>query len=164
CGRERRTAPSLAPIEEGARRQLTALFADLAGYTSLSARHDPEQMRDPLQQFFDRVDGVTVPFRGSIHQRTRGASPALDGVPLARIEEGARRKVKTLFADLAGYTSLSASHDPEQMRDLLEQFFERVDGVTVSFGGSINQHIGDAILALFGAPVAHGNDAERAVA
>jgi class 3 adenylate cyclase/tetratricopeptide (TPR) repeat protein len=91
--------------------------------------------------------------------RERRTAPSL-----APIDEGARRQVTALFADLAGYTSLSARHDPEQVRDLLEQFFERVDSVTVSFGGSINQHIGDAILALFGAPVAHGNDAERAVA
>jgi class 3 adenylate cyclase len=96
-------------------------------------------------------------FRGARDFFTNPAAPGLAA-------DGERRQVTALFADLAGYTSLSSRHDPEQIRDLLEQFFERVDGVTVSFGGSINQHIGDAVLALFGAPVAHGNDAERAVA
>lgn len=78
--------------------------------------------------------------------------------------EGQRRQVTVLFADLCGYTTLSAKADPELVQALLDQVFARLDGVVASFGGSVNQHIGDAVLALFGAPVAHDNDAERAVA
>ena len=68
-----------------------------------------------------------------------------------------------LFADLAGYTALSRELDAEEVHALLERFFERVDGIVERYGGTIDKHIGDCVMAVFGAPVAHGNDAERAV-
>ena len=78
--------------------------------------------------------------------------------------EGQRRPVTVLFADLTGYTTLSARADAELVQALLDRVFDRLDGLVTAFGGSVNQHIGDAVLALFGAPMAHDNDAERAVA
>ncbi len=74
-----------------------------------------------------------------------------------------RRPVAILFADLAGFTRLSAESDPEAIRDLLGRFFAEVDGAVVRAGGTVDKHIGDATMAVFGAPVAHGNDVERAV-
>lgn len=91
-----------------------------------------------------------------------GCGNALDQES-GRHAEGQRRQVTVLFADLCGYTGLSARADPELVQTLLDRVFERLDGVIAAFGGSVNQHIGDAVLALFGAPVAHDNDAERAV-
>jgi class 3 adenylate cyclase/tetratricopeptide (TPR) repeat protein len=76
--------------------------------------------------------------------------------------EGERRQVTVLFCDLAGYTALSRELDAEEVHALLERFFERVDGIVDRFGGTIDKHIGDCVMAVFGAPVAHGNDAERA--
>ena len=76
---------------------------------------------------------------------------------------GERRPVAILFADLAGFTRLSAESDPEAIRDLLGRYFAAVDGAVVRAGGTIDKHIGDATMAVFGAPVAHGNDIERAV-
>ena len=73
------------------------------------------------------------------------------------------RRVSIWFCDIAGFTKLSSSHDPETIHSLLEQFFEGVDGIVHSFGGTIDKHIGDNVMALFGAPVAHENDPERAV-
>jgi class 3 adenylate cyclase/tetratricopeptide (TPR) repeat protein len=67
-----------------------------------------------------------------------------------------------LFADLSGYTELSRHLDAEEVHDLLERFFARVDGIVERYGGSVDKHIGDCVMAVFGAPVAHGNDAERA--
>ena len=68
-----------------------------------------------------------------------------------------------LFADLVGYSSLAENLDPEQVKRLLDRCFEQlVDDVT-SFGGRVDKILGDGILALFGAPVAHEDDAERAV-
>ena len=67
-----------------------------------------------------------------------------------------------LFCDLAGYTALSRELDAEEVHALLERFFERIDGIVERFGGTIDKHIGDCVMAVFGAPVAHGNDAERA--
>jgi class 3 adenylate cyclase/tetratricopeptide (TPR) repeat protein len=77
--------------------------------------------------------------------------------------EGDRRPVSVLFCDLVGYTRLSSELDPEDVHALLERFFTLVDAIVDRFGGTIDKHIGDAAMALFGAPVAHGNDAERAV-
>ena len=68
-----------------------------------------------------------------------------------------------LFADLAGFTRLTSENDPEAIRDLLGRYFAAVDGAVVRAGGAIDKHIGDATMAVFGAPVAHGNDIERAV-
>jgi class 3 adenylate cyclase/tetratricopeptide (TPR) repeat protein len=74
-----------------------------------------------------------------------------------------RRPVAILFADLAGFTQLTAESDPEAIRDLLGRFFAEVDGAVVRAGGTVDKHIGDATMAVFGAPVAHGNDVERAI-
>jgi class 3 adenylate cyclase/tetratricopeptide (TPR) repeat protein len=77
--------------------------------------------------------------------------------------EGDRRPVTVLFCDLVGYTSLSSALDAEDVHALLERFFALVDATVDRFGGTIDKHIGDAAMALFGAPLARGNDAERAV-
>ncbi len=89
---------------------------------------------------------------------------ALAGAVAVASEPGAdRRQVAVLFADLAGYTRLTSRLDAEEVHRLLGRYFAIVDGIVASFGGTIDKHIGDAVMALFGAPVAHGNDAERAV-
>jgi class 3 adenylate cyclase/tetratricopeptide (TPR) repeat protein len=77
--------------------------------------------------------------------------------------EGDRRPVTVLFCDLVGYTRLSSRMDAEDVHALLERYFALVDATVERFGGAIDKHIGDAAMALFGAPLAHGNDAERAV-
>ena len=77
--------------------------------------------------------------------------------------EGDRRPVTVLFCDLVGYTHLSSVLDPEDVHALLERFFALVDAIVERFGGTIDKHIGDAAMALFGAPQARGNDTERAV-
>ncbi len=76
---------------------------------------------------------------------------------------GERRPVAILFADLAGFTRLSSEMDAEDVHRLLGRYFEVVDGVIARSGGTVDKHMGDATMAIFGAPVAHGNDVERAV-
>ncbi len=84
------------------------------------------------------------------------------GQPLrAPTEE--RRVVTVLFADLVGFTALSEHLDPEQVKRLVDHAFERLVRDVTAFGGRVDKIVGDAILALFGAPVAHEDDAERAV-
>jgi class 3 adenylate cyclase/tetratricopeptide (TPR) repeat protein len=90
------------------------------------------------------------------------AEPA-PAAPQAPPAVGERREVVVMFADIAGYTHLASQLDPEEVHRLLGRYFEVVDGIVASYGGTIDKHIGDAVMAVFGAPVAHDNDAERAV-
>jgi class 3 adenylate cyclase/tetratricopeptide (TPR) repeat protein len=76
---------------------------------------------------------------------------------------GERRQVTILFADITGYTRMSSELDPEELHALLERYFRSVDGLIRDFGGTVDKHIGDAVMGVFGAPVSHGNDPERAV-
>jgi class 3 adenylate cyclase/tetratricopeptide (TPR) repeat protein len=77
--------------------------------------------------------------------------------------DGERRQVSVLFCDLAGYTRLTHELGAEAVHDLTDRFFGLVDGLIERFGGTVDKHIGDCAMAVFGAPVAHGNDPERAV-
>ncbi|MDF2765716.1 MAG: hypothetical protein K0S81_2710 [Rhodospirillales bacterium] len=72
------------------------------------------------------------------------------------------RPATVLFADLVGFTALSNRVDPEALQGWLDRFFESADAQVVRFGGSVDKHIGDSLMAVFGAPVAHDNDPERA--
>ncbi|HET8930566.1 MAG TPA: adenylate/guanylate cyclase domain-containing protein, partial [Acidimicrobiales bacterium] len=74
-----------------------------------------------------------------------------------------RRVVTVLFADVVGFTTLSENRDPEQVKHLVDRCFQWLVADIVSFGGQVDKIIGDAVLALFGAPTAHEDDAERAV-
>lgn len=74
-----------------------------------------------------------------------------------------RRTVTVLFADLSGFTALSEQLDPEVMQALQNELFEELSAAVQSFGGFVDKFLGDALLALFGAPVAHEDDAERAL-
>src|SRR5437762_413505 len=74
-----------------------------------------------------------------------------------------RKVVTVLFADLVGFTSRAEGMDPEDVRALLAPYHERLRSELERFGGTVEKFIGDAVMALFGAPVAHEDDAERAV-
>ncbi len=87
-------------------------------------------------------------------QGETGASPAAF--------EGERRQVTVLFADLSGFTELSTALDPEELHGLLTRFYEVVDGIVEHYGGTVDKHLGDGVMALFGAPRAHGDDPLRA--
>ena len=74
-----------------------------------------------------------------------------------------RRITSVLFADLVGFTPLSESRDPEEVRELLSRYFAECRTVIGRYGGSVEKFIGDAVMAVWGVPVAHEDDAERAV-
>jgi class 3 adenylate cyclase/tetratricopeptide (TPR) repeat protein len=82
-------------------------------------------------------------------------------VPLVRVAE--RRVCSVLFCDLVGFTPLSETRDAEEVRELLSQYFERARTVIDRYGGVVEKFIGDAVMAVWGAPVATEGDAERAV-
>ncbi|MGH2512020.1 MAG: adenylate/guanylate cyclase domain-containing protein, partial [Candidatus Limnocylindrales bacterium] len=74
-----------------------------------------------------------------------------------------RRLVTILFADVAGSTALGEELDPEDLRALLTRYYAIASDVIGAYGGTVEKFIGDAVMAVFGLPVAHGDDAERAI-
>src|ERR687883_138193 len=81
--------------------------------------------------------------------------------PRATAEE--RKVVSVLFVDLVGFTASSEAADPEDVRARLSTYHARVKQEIERFGGTVEKFIGDAVMAVFGAPVAHEDDPERAV-
>jgi class 3 adenylate cyclase len=94
----------------------------------------------------------------------------LDGAPAPTPEvaaspssdAGERRLVSVVFADLVGYTSLSEGRDPEDIRSMLTDYYERCREIIARYGGVTDKFIGDAVMGVFGADAANEDDAERA--
>ena len=74
-----------------------------------------------------------------------------------------RRLVSVLFADLVGFTTLSESRDAEEVRELLSRYFDTCRRLIGLYGGTVEKFIGDAVMAVWGTPVAREDDSERAV-
>jgi class 3 adenylate cyclase len=81
---------------------------------------------------------------------------------LAGAEHEQRKTVTLLFCDVTGSTALGESRDPEVLRALLARYFERMRGIIEAHGGTVEKFIGDAVMAVFGVPTAHEDDALRA--
>src|SRR5215213_8413732 len=91
---------------------------------------------------------------------------ALDGGSvdgLAAEAPSQRRLVSVLFVDLEGFTPLAEAMDPEDVRSLQARYFETARSIIARYGGTLEKFIGDAVMAVWGAPTAHEDDAERAV-
>lgn len=84
------------------------------------------------------------------------------GTPVERRADE-RRIATVVFADVVGFTALSEQLDPETVKHLVDRLFDRLSEVVTRHGGTVDKIVGDAIMALFGAPVALGDDPERAV-
>ncbi len=100
------------------------------------------------------LDGQSAPAVGA---PTAGQPPSTDA-PVAE-----RRLVSLLFADLVGFTSLSEVRDSEEVRELLSRYFDTCRRQIGLYGGTVEKFIGDAVMAVWGAPAATEDDAERAV-
>jgi class 3 adenylate cyclase/tetratricopeptide (TPR) repeat protein len=74
-----------------------------------------------------------------------------------------RRLVSVLFADLVGFTTMSQDEDPEDTREFLTRYFDLARTIVDRYGGTIEKFIGDAVMAVWGTPTTHEDDAERAV-
>ena len=86
------------------------------------------------------------------------------GAPLGAADAREERKVvSVLFTDLVGFTSRAERMDPEDVRALVSPYYAHVRAELERYGGTVEKFIGDAVMALFGAPVAHEDDPERAV-
>ena len=121
----------------------------------------------PLQAVCGSCGAATVPGQkfcgdcgtplGSATSAPTGATPAVSA-PAAE-----RRLVSVLFADLVGFTTASEGRDSEETRELLSQYFEISQGIIERYGGTVEKFIGDAVMAVWGTPVATEDDSERAV-
>ncbi|MFW6214270.1 MAG: adenylate/guanylate cyclase domain-containing protein, partial [Spirochaetota bacterium] len=79
------------------------------------------------------------------------------------LKRGERRNVTVLFADMKGFTGLSEQMDPEEMDALMSRVFGIYESIIKSYGGTVEKYIGDALVAVFGVPELHEDDASRAV-
>ncbi|MCW0001604.1 AAA family ATPase [Pararhizobium sp. YC-54] len=91
------------------------------------------------------------------------AEPAREPAGTVQTADADRRTVTVLFADLCNFTTLSEQTDPELLQTLQNELFEELTSAVTAFGGFVDKFIGDALLALFGAPQAHEDDPERAL-
>jgi class 3 adenylate cyclase/tetratricopeptide (TPR) repeat protein len=86
-----------------------------------------------------------------------------DASPPPAGPDAERRLVSVLFGDLVGFTPLSENRDPEEVRELLSRYFDTARQVIERYGGTVEKFIGDAVMAVWGTPVAREDDPERAV-
>ncbi len=89
------------------------------------------------------------------------AAPLAEVAPTPALEE--RKVVSVLFCDLVGFTAASELQDPEDVRARIRPYHTRLRHEIERYGGTVEKFVGDAVMAVFGAPVAHEDDAERAV-
>jgi class 3 adenylate cyclase len=75
---------------------------------------------------------------------------------------GERRHLTVLFSDLVGSTAIAAQLDPEEWRETVSEYHRLAADAIMRFGGHVVKYLGDGVMALFGFPAAHDNDAERA--
>ena len=139
-------APAFAQndIDDETLPKLTAEDLTDIGVTSVGHR------RKLLDAIAALTDGAATPI-----------SPQADAAAAALAAE--QRQVTVLFADLAGFARISGELGAEDTHELLNRYFEAVDGVVAQFGGHVDKHMGDSVMAVFGAPIAHSDDPERAV-
>jgi len=106
--------------------------------------------------------GATPPQQAPAAQSLGGPSLQVSNEPSVDLSEN-RRLVTVLFADITGSTPLAERLDPEDLRRILTSFFSALAHEIQRYGGTVDKYIGDAVMAVFGAPVAHEDDAERAI-
>jgi class 3 adenylate cyclase len=119
----------------------------------------------PLEGWMRFCSDCGTPVAGAAAPAAQASEPSR-AAPAPAVAEAAgreRRLVSVLFADLVGFTSLSESRDAEEVRDLLSRYFGACRRVIERYGGTVQKFIGDAVMAVWGAPVAREDDAERAV-
>ncbi len=136
----------------------SAKFCSECGQRLLAApkRRESQEFEDRDTQVMRRPDFIMDP--GQVPNQIRKK--------IDRAQEnlaGARRLVTILFADVQGFTTLCEKLDPESVTDLMNMYFGKLGEIVYEFEGYVDKFMGDAVMALFGAPVAHDNDPELAL-
>jgi class 3 adenylate cyclase len=135
-------------VSLGHRRKLLAAIAETAGGKATPAQPPTETHEQEAAE-----------------RRKSAATMAADSAPLrsASVEAaGERRYLTVMFCDLVGSTSIAAKLDAEEWRDLVGAYLDAASAAVAEMGGHVAKKLGDGLLALFGYPLAHENDAERA--
>ena len=156
-------------IARGVTRPVLALAAGVRRIAEgdYSRRVDVHQ-RDEIGQLAEGFNGMAAGLEERERVRSllgKVVSPAIAEELLSRRIElgGEEREVSVLFADVRNFTALCESSTPAGILALLNRYLTRVSAVIEEHGGVVDKYVGDAVMALFGAPLAHGNDAARAV-
>ena len=142
-------------IDETVLPNLTAEDLKELGVTALGHRR---KLLDAIAALRDEASAKTPSMAAAIAPPSAAMAPA---VPVAEAV-GERRYLTVMFCDLVGSTAISAQLDPEEWRDLVGAYLDAASAAVAEMGGHVAKKLGDGILALFGYPQAHENDAERA--
>src|SRR5207247_10117629 len=131
----------------------------------------PVRSRDEIGQLTRAFNGMVEGLRQRDFSRNtfgRYVSPEVVKTLLESPEGlrfgGEKRVVTILMSDLRGYTRFAEHGDPAHVMDVLNGYLARMTEIVIAHGGTINEFIGDAIFAIFGAPLPHADHAERAAA
>jgi class 3 adenylate cyclase len=133
----------------GHRRKLLAAIAALHSGATAATRAASEPSRQD-----DAAHATPAPAAGPLAPRPPSA---------ATEAAGERRYLTVMFCDLVGSTGISAQLDAEEWRDLVGSYLDAASAAVAEMGGHVAKKLGDGLLALFGYPLAHENDVERAV-
>lgn len=119
--------------------------------------------REELEQAIAALEAQRASLGGAVVDVTIAAlREKLAELELDRATEQ-RKQVTVLFADVSGFTAMAETMDPEDLRDTMNAVWSRLDAVIMAHDGTIDKHIGDAVMAIFGAPTAREDDPERAI-
>ena len=116
----------------------------------------------PMAKFCIECGNVLTPISASTSERSPSASD-MDGSKSKLNPPEERRVVTIMFADITGSTPLADKLDPEDMRAILAGYFNLMTEQIRRHGGTVEKYIGDAVMAVFGAPIAHEDDPDRAI-
>jgi class 3 adenylate cyclase len=129
----------------------------LIGDTVMAEREQLEQSIAALEAQRDVLGDAVVDVSVAVLREK------LDTLEKAVQVTSQRKQVTVLFADVSGFTAMSETMDAEDVSDMMNALWNQIDGAIIAHGGTIDKHIGDAVMALFGAPVARKDDPERAI-
>ena len=108
-------------------------------------------------------DGEGLVWTGEGQMTVAPAEPMPASAPMPRAPEAERRQLTVMFCDLVGSTDLSGQLDPEDLRDVVRTYQATAAEVIERYEGHIAQYLGDGLLIYFGFPIAHEDDAQRAI-
>jgi class 3 adenylate cyclase/tetratricopeptide (TPR) repeat protein len=123
----------------------------------------------PVGEGFQFCPSCGISLLSAVPDAAEKPVPRIVAPPPAREDASAderkaeRRLVSVMFVDLVGFTAISEQSDPEDVREMQSRYFESARSIVARYGGSLEKFIGDAVMAVWGSPVARENDAERAV-